>query len=590
MNSERLPWEIVETFPSTDSALLAQWDAAVISAADRRELARASTGRGLALYWATQEGVVAEPWVTVSVRRSADLERAVALAREIGDPTLLAETLLGVLYGTWGPDQHSERTSLIAELTELRPSITDEEIRLRTIEWEVLQHLDCGDLDAARRSIAEFTEAAADTELVLFKRREVLWQGCLAMLDGAIDESLQINQDAISSTADVAGSPFSFQNVAITLAIERYLRRGLADVVDALRSIRASSPRVGANWDTGLAFALSEMGDVDEATALFRSLAADRFESVPRDLNWLVTMQLLGLIALTIDASDEGPVLIELLRPFTHLDGTHGSGYASYGPLGRVVGSLMARWGDPDESEAVFDAVLATRTHGPWWALTWYDRAGARRTRRPGDALNDARTAEHELARWGLEGWATLARELADALTAEGHDGPAAFRTAEGWTLHHDAGSATVAASVGVDHLVWLLARPGSAVDVVELDPFVDGSLQRAASFDSTLDAEARRQYRQRLDAFDAQTALSPEERAEAEFVRRELAGAGHVVSTSVELERLRVRVTKAIRRAIDTIADASPGLGAHLRGSVETGRSCTYQPGDGRAWAVVRR
>src|SRR3546814_1715779 len=87
------------------------------------------------------------------------------------------------------------------------------------------------------------------TELVLLRRREELWRGNVAMLEGDVDGALQLNQDAISSTADTAGSPFSFQNVAVTLAIERFLRRGLDDVIEPIRSIRASSPRVAVNCD-----------------------------------------------------------------------------------------------------------------------------------------------------------------------------------------------------------------------------------------------------------------------------------------------------------------------------------------------------
>ncbi len=590
MSIERLPWEIVETFPSTDDELLAHWDHAVRTATDRTDRCRSLIGRGLALYWATQEAVIDEPWAEVAQRRSVDLDRALTLAREIGEPTLVAEALLGVLYGTWGPDRHLDRDPIAAELITLRPEIADEEIHLRSIEWEVTEHLGRGDLDAARRSIELFTDAAADTELVLFKRREVLWRGCLAMLDGAIDESLQINQDAISSTANVAGSPFSFQNVAITLAIERYLRRGLGDVVDALRSIRASSPRVGANWDTGLAFALSEMGEIEEATELFRSLAAHRFARVPRDLNWLVTMQLLGLIALTIDATDDGPPLIEMLRPFAHLDGIHGSGYASYGPVGRVVGSLMARWGDSAESEAVFERVLSTATPGPWWALTWFDRARARRTSRPVDALADARRAESELRQRELSGWAALARDLGDELVLAGHGGPVAMRVGGQWTFRRNDETANVPAAIGIEHLVWLLARPGTAVNVAVLDPLVDGSLQQAAAVETTLDSAARFAYRRRLGSLEARPTLTDDESSEAEFLRRELAGASHAVSTSAELERLRVRVAKAIHRSIDHVAAASPALGTHLRTSIETGRTCVYQPPDGHRWTVIRR
>jgi hypothetical protein len=70
----------------------------------------------------------------------------------------------------------------------------------------------------------------------------------------------------------------------------------------------------------------------------------------------------------------------------------------------------------------------------------------------------------------------------------------------------------------------------------------------------------------------------------------RRLSGVGsaYVVSSS-ELERTRVRVTKAIRRTIAAIDEVSPGLGEHLTASVDTGRRCLYRPQDGLPWRVER-
>ena len=313
MNTERLPWEIVETFPSTDDALIARWEHAVESADDDRELTRSLIGHALSLYWATQEGLVDDAWEDVAAQRTADLHRALELARLDGDPDLVAEALLGALYGTWGPDGLLDRDPIIAELSLQRFEVTDEEVRLRIIEWEVLQHLDRGELDAARSAIDDFARTAADTELVLFRRREVLWRGCLAMLDGELDEALRINQDAISSTANVAGSPFSFQNVAITLAIERYLRRGLGDTVDAIRSIRASSPWSAPTgtrvWRSRCRRSVNSTRRVRCRGAGSRSVRSGA--AGPELVGHDATARLDRVPA--IDADDHGPVLIELL-------------------------------------------------------------------------------------------------------------------------------------------------------------------------------------------------------------------------------------------------------------------------------------
>lgn len=585
--SERLPWEVVETFPSTDATLVATWNDRLDAAVSTTDRARALIGRSLASYWSVQEGV--GEGEESACPRTGDLVEALSLARDLDIPDLVAEALLGVLYATWGPDTQPDRALIVSELADLRELVVDEEIRLRILEWVVLEHLDHAELDSANTVIERFAAEAADTELVLFRRREILWRACVAMLEGRIDESLQANQDAISSTADTAGSPFSFQNVAITLAIERYFRRGLADVIGAIRSIRASSPRVAPNWDTGLAFALSEAGDLPEAAELFADLAPDEFAVVPRDLNWLVTMQLLGLVALTLDDRERGQILLNALRPFAHLDATHGSGYASYGPVARVVAALAARLGDQEEAEVWFDHVFTTRPAGPWTSLTLLDRAVSRRAADPAGALSDAATAAEQLRSFELEGWAADATALVEELRLGGHGDPIARLQSGSWTFRHPSGSADVAESVGATHLVQLLARPGEVIDVLELDAITDPSLPKQAVVESTLDREARSAYQERIDEIESSARTTSGTEEELSYLRRELSGAAHQVSNSAELERARVRVTKAIRRAIDDIADQSAGLGQYLRSTIDTGRRCLYHPADGAAWLVVR-
>ena len=585
----RLPWEIVETFPSTDKSLLTEWTDKVDAATTPNGRARALIGHALASYWAVAEGVTDFTWSEATEARKADLAEALAIARCIESPDLLAEALLGVLYATWGPDSLTNRTEIVEELTAMRDQISDEELRLRILEWVVLGHLDHADLDNAAIAIEHFADESADTEMVLFRRREILWRACIAMLDGRIDESLQANQDAISSTANTAGSPFSFQNVAITIAIERYLRRGLNDVVISIRSIRASSPRVATNWDTGLAFALSEVGEDHEAAELFSMLTKENCAAVPRDLNWLVTMQLLGLIALNLDEQQAGQGVLEQLLPYAELDATHGSGYASYGPVGRVVASLAAQGGDQDLAERCFDQVLSTRAAGPWTSLTLLNRATARRGTNPTGALEDATIAAAQLGELGLEGWAAEASSLIEELRLAGHADPIARLDNQKWTLRHPTGSAEVNSGVGIDHLVQLLAHPGQSFKVSELDATVDPALPSEATAERSLDRTARISYLQRVGEIEALATATPQDQEELLFLKRELAGSAYFVSVSTEAERTRVRVTKALRRAIDDIANHSAPLGQHLRSTIETGRKCLYHPASGAAWLVTR-
>ena len=602
--SPRPPWEIVETFPTSSRELLEHWrdlverSSAVEASPDAS--VRARVGLVLALYWAVQEGLEVG-WLDNRQRREQLLAEAEEVAERSGDADLIAIAGLGRLYGLWGPDQIPERTVVLQRLEHVADAVRDPEIRLRIREWRVLGHFDSGDLAGARTEVDLFARQAADPDLRGFRRREELWRANLAMLEGRIDEAVKMNTDAISSTSDTAGSPFSFQNVAITVAIERYLRMGLGDVIESVRSIRASSPRVRANWDTGLAFCLAEAGHLEAAAELFDVLAEDDFDSVPRDLNWLVTIDLLGLVAVRLDDTGRSRTILEMLAGFAHLDATHGSGYASYGPVGRTCGLLAATTGESTRAAAHFAAVLESREPGPWTSLCRLDRSrllahcdqahcdgvGAR----PHSA--ELRTAEGELRSMGMLAWAEEARSARAAVVSVAASEPSLVVDGEQVSFHGPLGSAEVS-GVGAMILVRLLRAPGRTFAAAELEG--TGRWDAAApiqdhdsTVESTLDETARRQYSERLRVLEeVGGVMTPDQAEEQAFLRRALAGSRHRVAGSAELERSRVRVTKAIRRCITEVGNQSPRLGEHLAESVSTGRSCAYTPADGLGWDVV--
>ena len=586
MSGPRLPWEVVETLPSSDRAELTRFDDATAET-DPAATVGALVGASLMRYWADALGVESSSARLSQQRRDRDVARAIDVARTGSSPDVLATALLGRLYACWGPPRVSERAAILAELDTLRPRIHDQELRVRIVEWQVLERFDAGDLDGVRSRIEEFLIEARGLDSKLFRRREILWRANLEMLEGRIDLAVQLNEEAIASTADLAGSPFSFQNVAITMAIAMYLRRGLGELIGAIRSILASSPRVQANWEVGLTFALSEIGEFDEAQERFDRLAANDFATVPTDLNWLVSMQLLGLVAVNLDDRDRAADVRRLLEPFSGLDATHGSGYASYGPVDRTLGLLAERLGELDTAERAFDAVVEGRAAGPWTTLALADRARTRRRTDPAGALADAERAERELRGFGLATRADEVRQLVTTLRLDGHGRPIARRGDDTWTLRHPAGQAEVADGVGIRRLVELLRRPGQPVDVLDLDPEVDRAMPRSSIAESTLDPAARRAYRRRLDELERQSKRTEEHQREADFIRRELGAAAHVVAGAREIERARLRVTTSLRRTIDAISDDAPKLGGHLRATVETGRRCTYAPLDGTGWDV---
>lgn len=194
-------------------------------------------------------------------------------------------------------------------------------------------------------------------------------------------------------------------------------------------------------------------------------MAAADFAAVPRDLNWLVTMHLLGLVASQLDDTPGCSRCWVSWGPFSHLDAVHGSGYASCGSVGRVVGSLADATGNPQRARSEFDRVLTGCSPGPWRRLTLLDRARAFHQLDPRGSLSDATVAVRELTGFGMPGWADAAEELVAELTRSVPDLPMVLRHDGSFEIHHDLGAATVSGK-GAVYLVRLLCNPGEHYDV----------------------------------------------------------------------------------------------------------------------------
>jgi len=148
----------------------------------------------------------------------------------------------------------------------------------------------------------------------------------------------------------------------------------------------------------------------------------------------------------------------------------------------------------------------------------------------------------------------------------------------------------------GMHYLARLLAAPGREHHVLDLVAAEAGSggVPRAAIGDAgeVLDTRAKEAYRRRLveieddldqahEAGDAERAAQAD--AERDFLVHELARAfglgGRERRAASGSERARVAVTRAVRHAMDRIAEHHPRLGEHLNRTIRTGTYCAYVP-----------
>jgi hypothetical protein len=187
------------------------------------------------------------------------------------------------------------------------------------------------------------------------------------------------------------------------------------------------------------------------------------------------------------------------------------------------------------------------------------------------------------------------------------HDEPAAEASAADngtierrgslWVLNASGREIVVPDLLGMNYLVQLLTNPDidipAAVLAGEGDEMSTAFVTRPEQ--PVLDDAALASYRTRVaeledDIAEAEQFADLERaaraRAELDAVIDELTRTtnrfGKTRPFASSNERARTAVQKAVRRALDHIERVDPVLGAALRASVQTGRSCSYRPEPG--------
>lgn len=205
------------------------------------------------------------------------------------------------------------------------------------------------------------------------------------------------------------------------------------------------------------------------------------------------------------------------------------------------------------------------------------------------ESLGASRTSE-ELPRMTMGPWRRRAR--------------ATFRReGEYWSIAFSSDAFRLRDSKGLRHLSVLLAAPGREFHSLELvvtarghaRPEGHGPAELSSGTGDAgeiLDERAKTEYRNRLRDLESELAeaenWNDSERAarlreEIDFLARELGAAvglgGRDRRAASNAERARVNVTRAIKAALERIAEHSPTLGRHLSVTIRTGTFCAYQP-----------
>jgi hypothetical protein len=529
-------------------------------------------------------------------------------ARRVGDPAARAEAASLAHHCVLGPDHGTLRHALAQELIAEGFRTGRRSDLLMGLLWRAVDRFLDGD-PHAERSLGELRCALAQENHLavgfVAEAIEVMRSIRAGRFDQAETQAVACRQRGrAAGDADATGW-YGAQLVAI-----RWFQGRIAELVPSLREI-VHSPTLSAvdnSYLGALAVAAAAAGDHREAAGALARLRGASLAQLPRSSSWLVALYGAVESAYLLDDAPASAAAYDLLAPFARLPMVASLGVACFGSVRHALGVASLTLADPHRAVDHLRAAVHDNVAIGHWPAAVLSRARLAealvRRAGSGDAVEAEREldlAAKEAAGLGMVLPGGTARSACAGRAATQRVGrprsAACRRRGRHWEITLGYRSVLVENSRGMQYLATLIANPGHEIRAVELasGPGLRDAVaahSASSSAQPVLDDEAKREYRQRLSALQAELdayestedfARADQVRSERDWLIAELAAAaglgGRVRAFANGEERARIAVGKAIRRALDRIATADATVGHELRAAVHTGIRCCYRP-----------
>lgn len=551
----------------------------------------------LSLYWETPTGDRAESHDRSAAQRDELTSSALASARELNDPAVLATALDARIHATWGPATASERPELAEELYAVALPLGDTRRVLAARTWRIAELLESTRFDEAEREIEAYEADVVRINDRVGRWTVLRWRSNRAFISGDLVAAEELAEEALAVAVEVLPEHVSMSFYVTMVGPIHYLTGSLAKDLAVVTTIAEESPDVPA-WRVGIAAALSETGDLEAAARELRLIAADDFAMLPRDLNFFGAMIMLALVSLNVGDAEVARAIRPHLEPRAGRYAIHGTGYTSYGPVDLALAQLAHAEGAHEDARRYYESAieLADQVGTPYaFAARMYyaillmgtDRTHSR------SLLEDARTGFETV---GAAGMITRCEERLAELDEAASIALRCDDRGE-WTLHqHDDSARSLGGLKGLRALRELVLHPHQFIHAITLSQVIEGTtgelLVGDGELPAHLDEVAVGQFRRRvekirveLDRADRRGDVARSSRLQTELdaLTDRLLGAegfgGRAMHDPTNADRARVNITKHVKRSIDRVASVDRELGQHLRSSISTGMHCVYAP-----------
>ena len=547
---------------------------------------------------------------------------ALDLAKKSGDPLTQTYVFYWGYIATWSVENLEQRISNLTEAVELAELIGNKPWILKTRYKRFLSLLENCEIHRADADFARFSELTDELRLPFGWKEMASAQR--ALMDGRLDDAEKFALMSLEIGRRMERRFRTLRQAFNNLSL--FLRREQGRIAELEPMYRSATARHPANVLVRCAFAfcLAEMNQRREATQLFEQITSTGLELIPRNLAWYATTILLAEVCVYLGDVRRAEVLYNLMAPYATRNALLDV-HVCYGPIARYLGLLATTMSRFDEAEQQFEvAIEITRRMGSrqWLARALVDYASMLARRATGQdrvvALKHLDAAIEDASTYGLKALGEKAFALRASLgvpVASKHiqgarrdDKPGSSkefkRDGEIWTITWAGKTVRLKNANGLHYIAHLLRYPGQEFHVldmvtpgsadVEQRGIIDEDFRAGAPGDAgeMLDAQAKAMYKHRITELRQEIEEAREfndearvHRAEEEIdaLARELSRAvglsGRDRRAASVAERVRLNVTRAIKRAIERIAEHHAELGAMLEKTIKTGIFCSYNP-----------
>jgi len=336
-------------------------------------------------------------------------ERAIAMARQLGDPGVLA-TCLYCLLDVLGGHETDDSLRYAADALAAARQVGNLEMAHIAHGWRFLSFMERGDIGLAEAELESIARLDARLRQRTYALAVLLYRIMLALMRGELPavERLIVQAMALLRGRDLAAHEDHLSVLIFTLRREQGRLAELRPVMSAF--LNQSS--AGSVWRPGLALLYLEIGQRDAARVEFEQMAADDFATIPRDGRWLLCMVYLSEVCAALGDAARADGLYTLLLPYAGRN-IVGGRLICFGSADRYLGLLCTAMSGWTEAERHFDAALTMNSrigaHAPLahtkhdYAAMLLARGAAGDRQRAAALLQDSLDSARQLGMHGLE-------------------------------------------------------------------------------------------------------------------------------------------------------------------------------------------